>query len=305
MPKENIIIVLGANGMLGHKLCEQFAAAGRDVIATFRKPSHVYKELKEVFGNVRCIGDLDVMDNQALTQLFQSEQPAAVINCVGVIKQLDTINNRRVTVGINSYLPHLLERQCGEIGARLVHFSTDCVFSGRKGAYRESDSADEIGLYGLSKYLGETTGLEGCSVTLRTSVIGRELGSSAHGIIEWFMANRGRRVRGFARAVYSGFTTIEMARIVGLVIDRPEPLQGLYHVASAPISKYDLLRLVRDEAGLATDIDRDENFVCDRSLVMDRFTVETGYTAPTWKQMIKEMIVDPVPYDRYKGKANA
>jgi dTDP-4-dehydrorhamnose reductase len=299
------IIVLGADGMLGHKLCERLAADGREVVATFHCSAKPYAAMADIFGGVRCVGDVAAMDHAALARFLDAERPAAVVNCVGIVKQLDAVNNRRVTVGVNSYFPHVLEQLCGTMDARLIHFSTDCVFSGRKGAYVETDVSDAEDMYGRSKYLGETGGTEGASVTLRKSVIGRELGRHTHGLVEWLFAQKGKRIRGYTRAIYSGFTTAEMATIVGLAIDRAEPLRGLYHVASAPISKFDLLKLIATMAGLDIEIERDETFACDRSLVMDRFVAATGYKAPSWEQMIGEMLADPVPYDRYRGMDNA
>lgn len=293
------IVVLAGGGMLGHKLCERFSAAGRDVIATFRKPVSHYDGLKDVFGRTRLVGNIDVMDRAALETFLKAERPAVVVNCVGIIKQLETIDDRLVTVGVNSYLPHMIEKICGEVGARMVHFSTDCVFSGKKGSYRATDPSDAGDLYGRSKFLGETAGVAGQSITIRSSVIGREISKPNYGLVEWIYAQKGKRVRGFGKAIYTGLTTIEMSRVVELAIERTEPLLGVWHVASAPINKYDLLKLVSQKARLKIEIDRYDDFVCDRSLIMDRFADETGYHPASWEAMIEEMVVDGVRYDRY------
>ena len=299
------VMVLGAGGMLGHKLCQEFAAEGREVVATLRGNTGLADRFPTVFGDVRLVTGVDVSDWQSLRRLVEQEKPDAVINCVGLVKQLDTANHLRLAVGLNSYLPQLLEQVCGGIGARFVHFSTDCVFSGDRGAYRESDPSDAKDIYGKSKFLGETAGIEGDAVTIRSSIIGRELGRPTHGLVEWFLAQQGKSVCGFARAIYTGFSTREMARIVARVLDRPAPLRGTYSVASAPISKFDLLYLVRDAYGLDIAITRDEDFFCDRSLVMERFTADTGYVAPSWPDMIRDMAADPTSYQNQKEPAHA
>jgi dTDP-4-dehydrorhamnose reductase len=295
------ILVLGAAGMLGHKLCQCLPAEGCDVVATVRQDVNRYASYDAVFGRTRLIGGVDAMNFEALASVVRSERPSAIVNCIGLIKQHREAENRMLAVALNSYLPHRLDTLCHEIGARLVHFSTDCVFSGHKGSYREADVSDAEDVYGRSKYLGETEHPEGDAVTLRSSIIGRELIGPRHGLFEWFLGQRGKRIGGFTRAIYTGFTTIEMARIVALVLARKEPLRGVYQVASAPISKFDLLCLLREIGGYPVEIDANRDFACDRSLVMDRFTADTGYVAPAWKPMLEEMIADPTPYDAYEA----
>jgi dTDP-4-dehydrorhamnose reductase len=168
----------------------------------------------------------------------------------------------------------------------MIHFSTDCVFSGKKGNYRESDASDAEDLYGRSKYLGEVS--EPNCLTLRTSIIGREL-SRTQGLLEWFLSQRGT-IKGFRKAVFSGFTTLEMSRIVEkLLVEYPEAA-GIYHVSSDPISKYGLLMLIKDKMGLETIIEPDDAYHCDRSLDSSRFRQEFQYTPPTWVEMVEELV---------------
>jgi dTDP-4-dehydrorhamnose reductase len=169
--------------------------------------------------------------------------------------------------------------------------------------YRESDFSDARDLYGKSKFLGETDETETAALTLRTSIIGRELGETSHGLLEWFLAQEGKRVKGFSQAIYSGFTTHELARIIALVIRKHPALSGLYQVASQPISKFDLLQLIRDCYRLNIEIARDDEFACDRSLVMDRFQQATGYTSPDWTRLIADMRADETPYEAWKHPA--
>jgi len=295
------ILILGAAGMLGHKLCQRLPGQGYEVVATVRQTRERYAPYKEVFGQTRLVEGIDAMNFESLAALVKKEKPFAVVNCVGLIKQHREAENRLLAIALNSYLPHRLDALCADEGARLVHFSTDCVFSGHKGQYRESDLSDAEDVYGRSKYLGETEGPAGDAVTLRSSIIGRELIGPKHGLFEWFLGQRGKRIGGFTKAIYTGFTTIEMARIVAKVLAAQKPLRGVYQVASAPISKFDLLALLREIGGYPVEIDANREFACDRSLVMNRFTDETGYVAPAWKPMLEEMIADPTPYDAYEA----
>ena len=291
--------------MLGHKLCQHLGPSGYDIIGTVRSSPEEYARFGEVFAGTRLIGSIDVMDFTALIKFLKTERPFAVINCVGLVKQLDEADNRRLAVGLNAYLPQIIEQACGSIDARLINFSTDCVFSGRKGQYTEKDVSDAEDIYGRTKYLGETDGVEGASVTFRTSIIGRELAAQTHGLFEWFLAQTGKKIRGFTGAIYTGFTTREMAEIVGRVVATPEALRGVYHVASAAINKYDLLCLLRKLGGYEIEIEPYEKFQCDRSLVMDRFAADTGYRSPAWETMLQAMLDDPTPYDRYRRGQDA
>jgi dTDP-4-dehydrorhamnose reductase len=177
---------------------------------------------------------------------------------------------------------------CEAAGARLIHFSTDCVFSGRRGKYRETDVSDAEDLYGRTKYLGEASGKH--CLTLRTSIIGREL-TRKTGLLEWFLAQSGT-VKGYTKAVFSGFTTLEMARIVEKVLAARTPLSGVYHVSSEPISKFELLTMIRDTLGLPIEIEPYDEFRCDRSLDSSRFREALPYRPPEWKAMVEELAQD-------------
>jgi len=205
-------------------------------------------------------------------------------------------------VRINSLYPHVLHRLCRARGVRLVHVSTDCVFSGRKGAYRESDPSDAEDVYGRSKFLGEVAGPG--AVTLRTSIIGREL-SVERGLVEWFLSQRGRKVKGFTKAVFSGLTTLELSKVIRRVLADWVELEGLYHVAAEPVTKFDLLKLIRDVYRLDVEIEPDDSLACDRSLDGSRFREATGYVAPSWPEMIRAMAEDPTPYEEIRKQARS
>jgi dTDP-4-dehydrorhamnose reductase len=277
------ILIVGGAGMLGHELVRHFARKA-EVFVTYRsaQTARVASGRDPV---ARAYEGIDAGDFGALAKVFDEAKPHAVLNCVGIIKQLEEAKNAISSIRINSLLPHLLLEQCSRHDARLVHFSTDCVFSGRTGSYTEADVPDATDLYGRSKLLGEVQ--EAPGITIRSSIIGREL-NSRRALLDWFLSQSGKTVRGFRRAIYSGFTTIEMARIVERVLpDRK--LNGLWQVASVPISKYDLLCLVRDRFGLPIAIEPDEVFSCDRSLKAERFNQATGYVPPSWPAMIDEL----------------
>jgi dTDP-4-dehydrorhamnose reductase len=278
------VLVLGASGMLGSAMVRVLGE----------------KENLEVFGTVRSSGatrffspgianrlvaGVDVENHDTLTKLFSQVRPNVVVNCIGLVKQLAEADDPLMAIPTNSLLPHRLAGLCDLIGARLVHISTDCVFSGKKGDYHESDPSDADDLYGKSKFLGEVDYPH--AVTLRTSIIGHELQGS-RSLISWFLSQE-RQCKGFVKAIYSGIPTVVLAQIVRDVIIQRTDLSGLYHVAAQPISKYDLLRLVADVYGKVIEIIPDDNLVIDRSLNADRFRDATGYVAPEWPKMIELM----------------
>ncbi|MGY2285383.1 dTDP-4-dehydrorhamnose reductase family protein [Pseudomonas gingeri] len=279
------ILVLGITGMLG---CAVFRAFSSDpeheTWGTLRNSTGLKYFPGTAQDNVVC--GVDVLDQDALTAVFVQVRPDVVINCVGLIKQLADAKDPLTALPINAMLPHRLVRLCALSGARLVHISTDCVFSGRKGGYQESDLSDAEDLYGKSKYIGELHDLPN-AVTLRTSIIGHELSSNCS-LVDWFLA-QDITVRGFSRAVFSGLPTAELARVIkDFVLPHPE-LNGLYHVSAEPISKLDLLSLIARQYGKSIEILPDADLVIDRSLNSERFTQATGYIAPTWPRLIELM----------------
>ncbi len=279
------ILILGAAGMLGHILFSELS--GRDdlgVFATARATEGLGRWFPpELLERIR--GGVDAERFDSVLRTFEEVRPEVVVNCVGVVKQLPAGKDPVVSISVNALFPHLLARACAGAGARMIHISTDCVFSGERGKYRESDPPDAADLYGRTKLLGEVES-RGC-VTLRTSIIGHELGGR-HGLLEWFLAQEGK-VKGFARAVFTGFPTVEIARIVAERVIPNGELTGLYHLASAPISKYDLLRLVAERYGKTIGIEREEEFACDRSLDATRFREATGYDPPDWQELVSRM----------------
>src|SRR4051812_34305933 len=229
------ILILGGAGMLGHQLWRQLHST-HEVWVTLRKPLSHYSA-RGLFEADRTLSGIDVTSNDGLVNVFRGVRPEAVINCIGIIKQLKESKNPLLLVSINSLLPHQLSQICAVAGARLIHISTDCVFSGRSGNYNEDSVSDAEDLYGRTKFLGETH--EPHCLTLRTSIIGRELETHL-GLIEWFLSQRGKTIKGFRRAIYTGFTTSELARIIERVLLQHTDLGGVWQVSSNSINKYDL-----------------------------------------------------------------
>ncbi len=288
------VLVLGGDGMLGHKVCQELPRRGHALLATVRRPD---PRLAALLPGVALRAGVDALEPGAVERAVGETCPEFVVNAIGLVGQPDAARDRALFVAVNAGLPHRLARACREGGARLLHLSSDGVFSGRRGRYVEEDLPDPDDFYGRSKLLGEPDPEDPAVLTLRGSIIGREIRRPARGLVEWFLAQRGGSVRGFTRTLYAGFTTIEMARIFASVIERHPRLHGTYHVASEPIPKHDLLILLREAAGLDVEVQRDERVACDRSLSMRRFTEATGYRAPSWPDMVRELCADPTPYD--------
>ena len=278
------ILILGASGMLGNAMIRVLSKhQDCDVWGTARSDGIKAKFSDDVAKQI--ITGIDVENVDVLTRIFAQIRPAIVINCIGLVKQLAQADDPLQAHPINALLPHRLSQLCAMIGARLVHISTDCVFSGRKGGYIETDDADAQDLYGRSKFLGEVNYPH--AITLRTSIIGHEL-NSAHGLICWFLAQQGS-IKGFTKAIFSGLPTCELATVISdFVIPNPE-LHGVFHVAADPISKFELLQLVNTEYGKGINIEPDTTLKIDRSLNAERFQKRTGYKAPSWPQLISHM----------------
>lgn len=279
------ILVLGATGMLGSAVFKALCESGQHQVWGSQRGNQAHPKLAG-FRSAGILTSLDVLDQDSLVKAFVQVKPDVVINCVGLIKQLDQANDPLVALPVNAMLPHRLLRLCEVAGARLVHISTDCVFNGRKGNYLETDSSDAEDLYGRSKYMGEIQHSTH-AITLRTSIIGHELGTS-FALLEWFLSQQGS-VKGFSKAIFSGVPTCELARIlVEYVLPQPQ-LHGLYHVAAQPVSKLRLLEMVAKEYGLQTTINPDSSLVIDRSLCAARFQQASGYTPPEWPDLIQKM----------------
>lgn len=279
------ILIIGASGLLGNSLMKFFSTKKNfSIFATIRS-ANTFNTLNDCFNNCNIFTGIDVEKNNDLESVFSKVIPNIVINCVGVIKQSEEITNNFKVISINSLLPHYLLNLSTRYSARFIHFSTDCVFSGSRGNYNEDDLPDAQDLYGRSKLLGEV--YYGNSITLRTSIIGHEL-NSTKSLVDWFLS-KNENVEGYKKAIFSGLTTFEIARVIhDYVINKD--LVGLYHLSADPISKYELLLLIKDIYGKTINVIPDDKKVAvNRSLDSSRFRKATGFLPKSWPLMIKEM----------------
>jgi len=277
------ILILGGDGMLGHQLFKSLRSR-HDARVTLRQRLSSYKEFT-LFSAENVYEGVEMGTVDGLIEVLGEFRPEAVVNAVGIVKQRSTAKESVPSLEINSLFSHRLAGLCKAAGVRMVHMSTDCVFSGRKGRYQEDDLSDAEDLYGRTKYLGEV--YDSHCITLRTSIIGKEL-SRKQGLLEWFLSQTGS-VQGFKNAIFSGFTTLELSRIIEKILTDDPENGGLYHVSSDPISKFDLLTLIKRKIGLRITIIPTEEPRLDRSLDSTRFRREFHYTPPTWEEMIEEL----------------
>ena len=287
------VLIVGGSGMLGHKLVQTLSDKF-DLWTTLRTTFNEYEHFG-IFDKRKTLENIDVENFTTVEKAIVNLKPDVIVNAVGIIKQLPSAKNIIKTLTVNSIFPHQLAEISNQIKARLITISTDCVFTGKKGKYIEKDVSDAEDLYGKSKYLGEVAS-ENC-LTVRTSIIGRELNTS-HSLIEWFLSNEGKSVKGYANAIYSGFPTIIMADIIGDIIENHPRLQGLYHVSSESISKYDLLKLVKDAYRADVRIKPYDDFIIDRSLDSARYREATGFQPLPWREMIDKMAAGNHPYQK-------
>ena len=281
--KEYDVLILGVNGMLGSTMMHYFRKKNNlrtcgtvrneilsEKINTFRE---------DIFKNIKA------EDTIALENLIISTKPKFIINCIGIIKQLDAANDASLSININSIFPHQLSLLCKKYGARQIQISTDCIFSGKKGMYQEDDLPDAEDLYGKTKFLGEVA-YEHC-ITLRTSIIGHEC-STSNSLLEWFLSQE-EEVSGYRNAIFSGFPTVVLSEIIHDMVLLGQLPSGIWHLSAEPISKYDLLKLVSEVYDKKIKIVPDHSVVIDRSLDSTKFRNVTGFKPNSWKSMVKQM----------------
>ena len=278
------VLITGASGMIGSTMLRVLSERSDwEVFGTLRAG-----DAKRFFCAAireRLLTGIDLEQHDSLVSVLGQIRPDVVVNCAGLTKHKSEAEDPLLAVPINTLMPHRLAALCALLGARLIHVSTDCIFSGAKGGYVETDIADAHDVYGRSKVLGEVH--RAPAITLRTSTIGHEL-ESRFGLLDWFLSQEGR-CKGYTRAIFSGLPTVVFARVVRDVVIPQDGLSGVYHVAARPIAKFDLLKMIAKEYGKAIDIASDADVVIDRSLDAGRFHLATGYVAPEWPELIALM----------------
>ncbi len=285
-------LIIGGNGMLGHQLC-RLLKDRMEIYGTIRQDSEYF----DILPSEKILKDVIVQDTQKLADVLDKVQPDAVVNAVGIVKQRDEAKQAVPSIQVNALFPHQLADLCGVRGIRVIQISTDCVFSGFKGKYTELDIPDPVDLYGRTKLLGELN-RPGC-LTLRTSIIGWQINTFSS-LLSWFALQRGKHMKGYRKAIYTGLSTSVFAQLIGdILLSRPD-LQGIYQVASEPISKFDLLVQLRDLLKWKDIIiESDDQFFCDRSLSGTRFSVATGWRSPTWEAMLGDLAEEWPNYQSY------
>ncbi len=293
MDTKPTVLILGANGMLGHKLYQVLRSSNTfNVLGTIQGRFDTISKcgLYDYQSIIECVRE----DSDDLSYMISSNKPAVVINCIGIV---DKNRNRLDMLKVNTIFPMELKDICEETNTRLIHISTDCVFSGNDGNYGEDSPADATDAYGKTKWLGEVTGDN--VLTVRTSIIGRELVRS-RGLLEWFISQQGKTITGYSNAIFTGFPTVTFAGIIKDIILNHPTLHGLYHIASDPIDKYTLLSMINNALGLQSKIIIDWAFYCDRSLNASKFNEATGYGPWLWPTMIMELAKDVKQYKEWR-----
>mgnify|MGYP006081343535 FL=1 len=285
------VLILGGSGMVGHALIKNLSDK-YEVFSILRQRTDLESTgfFKNILERNRCMFINDINQHSNLNDIIEEISPDILINCVGVIKQRGDAKNILNMLKINALLPHVLNEICIENKIKLIHLSTDCVFSGNKGSYKESDNPDPVDKYGASKLLGEV--FEGDALTIRTSFIGPEL-FNKKSLFEWIKYQKDGEVDGFENAIYSGLTTYAFAKIIEQIIDKHQCLNGLWQISSDPISKFDLITLINATFRLNIKINRNSSFQCDRSLNSSEFKNKTNIMVPSWEDMINDL---------YKGR---
>lgn len=288
------VLIVGATGMLGYSLFTNLCDhPDYQVFGTVRSISDkkIYFEtyLDNIFTNI------DINDLSALESVIEKVNPNVVINCVGLIKQYEISKQHIAAIEINALLPHRLVTLCDKYDAKLIHFSTDCVFNGQAGMYKEVDVPNATDLYGKSKCLGEVS--YGKHLTLRTSIIGHELTSKVS-LVDWFLDQK-IKVNGFSKAVFSGLPTCYIAKMLVEKILPRDDLNGLYHLSVEPIDKYKLLSLIADEYEKDIKIEESDQLILDRSLDSTRLRKKIDFIPPTWNELVQYMHKDYI--NRYSS----
>jgi dTDP-4-dehydrorhamnose reductase len=289
------VVVIGGAGMLGHKMFQVLHREYSGTLCTVR--SDAQRELLRQVGlpcGSEVLSGVDVMDFAALERLLAGLRPGVIVNCVGIIKQRSEAACAIPSITVNSLLPHKLAEMASGWGGRVIHFSTDCVFSGRKGAYTEEDPSDAEDLYGKTKFLGEVAAPN--ALTIRTSIIGREL-EQHRSLLDWFLSNNHGCVRGFSRVIFSGVSTNYLAEFVARAIHEHPALSGLYQLASLPVSKHDLLCILRSAYGLDIEILPDDSEISDRSLDAGKLARAIAFSGPAWPDLAAQLAADATPYE--------
>ena len=285
------ILILGGSGMIGHKIYQVLRPTFPDTWVLFRKSFFALEiSVQKIFNEKKVIDNFDLIDFQKLQSLLLEINPHIIINAAGITIRRGINDDLGRSIIINSALPHFLENWVtGKKEKKLIHFSTDCVFSGNGSKYTENNFPDAQDYYGKTKALGEVSGNQ--ALTLRGSMIGQELENHTE-LLEWLLSQKDKRIKGFSNVIYSGITTIQMAIYVEQIVKNFPSLTGLYQISSNPISKYDLLCLINETFGIGATIEEEKNYFSNKHLSSEKFFNITGFNSPKWDSLILELKKD-------------
>ena len=285
------ILILGSTGLLGSTILKYFSEHTKlKCFGIVRKNSD--KKKLEFIKKIKLF-KVDYENKNHVSKVFAKVKPHLIINCIGVVKQIVKDNKISEIIKVNSYLPHHLSELANKHKkVRFIHFSTDCVFSGLEGNYKENDFTDANDIYGKSKILGELSISN--FLTLRTSIIGHELKTN-YSLLDWFLAQK-TVVKGYKNAVFSGLTALEISKVLNKYVIPNKNLRGVYHLSGKSINKYDLLEIIKRVYKKDIKIMIDKKTKINRSLNSNLFQKVTGYKPKDWTKLIEEM------YEFYKYK---
>ena len=290
------ILILGGNGMIGHKIYQTLSSCFQDTWVLLRQPLKKFPH-KNFFNSQKVIDRIDLSDFAVLQSELNKIDPDIIINAAGITIRRGVNLSVYKSILINAALPHLLEEWVSnKKGKRIIHFSTDCVFSGKSGEYNENSDLDAQDVYGKTKGIGELKGPN--SLTLRCSMIGRELDYYTE-LLEWFLSQKGETIKGFSNVVYSGITTVKMAEFVKDIIVHYPDLSGVYNISSVPISKYELLKLFKDTFGYTIENEKDITYKSRKDLLSNNFFKETKFTIPVWRDLMIQLKEDSILNSEY------
>lgn len=287
------ILILGGNGMIGHKIYQIISKDNDDTWVTLRNDLSTYF-FSNIYNKEKVIDNIDLSDFKNLLHRLNEIKPDIIINACGITIRRGVEEIKSNTILLNSALPHFLNEWVSLNNKRLIHFSTDCVFSGKKGDYLDTDIKDAYDLYGSTKSLGEIVDSK-FAITLRGSMIGRELENKTE-LFEWFLQQSNRKIKGFSEVIYSGITTLKMAEIVLRLINFFPNLSGIYNISSKPISKYDLLNMCNEHFAINSIIEMDNSYKSNKNLISDKFFIEIGIEKPNWTDLIRQLKDDCLIY---------
>ena len=294
------VLVLGVNGLIGHTLYRKLKQEGYEVFGTMRRAKKEFMQYDFLQADT-IIDGLDVHDISDVSEAILQVQPSVVINCIGITRRKDEISSSIQAIKINALLPHQMAKLCQDMSIRMIHLSTDCVFSGDSGLYSEDNIPDASDMYGRTKAMGEVLDNPNC-LTLRSSFLGTEISDRTE-LLEWLLAQTGQTIKGYTRAIYSGVSTVYLSSVITDVLKYYPQLSGLYQIASeTPISKYDLLSIAKKAFNIDVEIVEDDSYASDKSLSGTRLKKIMHYRVPSWSDMLQELADWDLDKRKMRGK---